>query len=116
MLGAYESGFSVPLVLFIGTLGNSLGAFTNYFIGRRGNSVRLKKKFNLNEDRLKRWEIRLSKWGVYLGFLTWIPFVGEALLAALGFFKVKFMPLAVFVVIGIVFRYTVVTLLYFSLI
>lgn len=116
VLGAYGSGYSVPSVLFIAIIGNSLGAFTNYYIGRRGNNDRLKKKFNLSEDRLARWEKRLAKWGVYLGLLTWIPFIGEALLATLGFFKVKFMPLALFVVLGILFRYGIVTLLYFSVI
>ena len=79
-------------------------------------SSALKMKFNLNEGRLNRWEDRLSKWGVYLGLLTWIPFIGEALLAILGFFRVKFMPLALFVVLGIFFRYGIITLLYFSII
>lgn len=112
LIGSYEAGLPITPCLIVATIGNLLGALTNYFIGYKGNSEKLIKKFKLNQDRLDRWEKRLSKNGVYLGLLAWLPFVGEPLVAALGFFKVKFWPLVSMMLIGKFLRYLTITLIY----
>jgi membrane protein YqaA with SNARE-associated domain len=113
LLGSYEGGLLVVPCLIIATIGNLLGALTNYFIGYKSNSEKLIKKFNLNQDRLDRWEKRLSKNGIYLGLLAWMPFVGEPMVAALGFFKVRFWPLTLMMLIGKFLRYLTITIIYF---
>jgi len=113
LIGSYEAGMSTIPCLVIATLGNLLGALTNYFIGYKSNSEKLIKTFKLNQDRLDRWEKRLSKNGVYIGLLAWLPFVGEPMVAALGFFKVRFWPLVAMMVTGMFTRYLIMTLIYF---
>jgi len=112
LLGSYEAGLAVIPCLIIATLGNILGALTNYLIGYKSNSAKLIKTFKLNQARLDRWEKRLSKAGVYLGLLAWLPFIGEPMVAVLGFFKVKFWPLVFMMLTGMFLRYLIITLIY----
>ncbi len=116
VIASYEMGYSVAPVLVVATLGNLLGGLTNYYIGYLGNSERLIKKFKLNQDKLDLWESRLSKWGVYLGLISWFPLIGEPMVAAFGFFRVKLVPLACMMLLGKLIRYSVLTAIYFNVI
>ncbi len=115
VIAAYEGGMPIAPVLAVATIGNLLGALTNYYIGYKSHSDKLIKKFKLNEEKLAKWELRLSKWGIYLGLIAWIPIIGEPMVAALGFFRVKFIPLMFMMLIGKFTRYSVLTWIYFSL-
>lgn len=112
LLGYYLADFPIIPVLIIATIGNFLGGLTNYFIGRAGSSETLVKKFKLNEEKLNLWEKRFSKWGIYLGLLSWVPFVGDPMIVALGFFRVKLIPLSIMMLVGKFLRYLAITLLY----
>jgi len=114
VIAAYEMDMPIAPVLAVATFGNLLGALTNYYIGYKSHSEKLIKKFKLNQDKLDLWELRLSKWGVYLGLIAWIPIIGEPMVAALGFFRVKFLPLVLMMLIGKFIRYSVLTWLYFN--
>ncbi len=112
VIGTYELNHSFWTVLLIGTLGNFLGGLTNYWIGYKSNSERLKKRFKLNDEKIFRWEKRLSRWGIWLGLLSWVPFIGDPMIAVLGFFKVKPIPLSILMLIGKFGRYFVLLWLY----
>jgi len=112
VIGSYELGNSFWTVLIIATLGNFLGGLTNYWIGYKSNSAGLKKRFKLNETKITNWERRLNKWGVWLGLLSWVPFVGDPMVGVLGFFKVPLPLLSVMMFIGKFLRYFVLLWLY----
>ncbi|NRA13364.1 MAG: DedA family protein [Crocinitomicaceae bacterium] len=114
VIGAYSAGMSVAPVLIIATLGNLLGGLTNYFIGYYSHSDYIIKRFKLNEKRIDKWEIRFGKWGAYLGLISWVPIVGDPMVAVLGFFRVKFISLAIMMLIGKFARYLVLTWIYFN--
>lgn len=116
VIGAYEAGLPIAPVLTIATIGNLLGGLTNYYIGYLGHSEKLIKKFKLDQKKLDKWEKRLSKWGIYLGLISWLPLIGEPMVAALGFFRVKLIPLALMMLTGKFIRYSVLTWFYFSVI
>ncbi|NOQ70902.1 MAG: hypothetical protein GQ574_02805 [Crocinitomix sp.] len=105
VIGAFEIGYEFWPVLIVATIGNFLGGLTNYWIGFKSNSVGLKKRFKLNDEKIAKWEKRLSKWGVWLGLLSWVPFVGDPMVGVLGFFKVRLLPLSVMMLIGKFGRY-----------
>jgi len=109
----YENNFDVFFIILIATLGNFLGGVTNYIIGYYASSEKLIKKFNLNKDKLKKWRKRLNKWGVWLGLISWLPIVGDPMVAVLGFYKVKIMPLSVLMFIGKLVRYIIIAYFYF---
>lgn len=101
------------LILTVATLGNFLGGLTNYYIGLKSNSEKLKKRFKLDETKIAKWKLRLDKWGIFLGLISWFPFIGDPMVAVLGFFKVKFFPLAFMMLVGKFLRYFVI--LYFMI-
>ncbi len=110
VVGFYELDYTIAAVLTIATLGNWLGGLTNYWIGYKSaqaaqGSARLKKRFNLTDAKINLWEKRLDKWGVWLGLLSWVPIIGDPMVAVLGFFKVKFWPLVIFMLVGKLGRY-----------
>ena len=112
LIGFFLAGSPIIPALIIATIGNFLGGLTNYYLGRLGGSEILHRKFKLNEIKLEKWEKRLSKWGIYLGLFAWLPFVGDPMIVALGFFKVKVVPLSIMMFIGKFLRYLVITLIY----
>lgn len=112
VIGFYELNESFWLILTVATLGNFLGGLTNYWIGYKSNSAKLKKRFKLNEANIAKWKVRLDKWGIYLGLISWVPFIGDPMVAVLGFFRVKLMPLAAMMLIGKFARYFVLLYLY----
>ena len=116
LIGYFEMNYSIWLCVAVATIGNTLGGLTNYFIGRFGSSEKVLKRFKLNDNRLEGWYAHSSKWGHYLGLLAWIPIVGDPMIVALGFFKVKFWPLAVFILVGKLLRYVVIALVYLAIV
>ena len=110
---AFEANFNVYSVIAVATLGNVLGSLTNYYIGYFSNSQKLITKFKLNDSKIKYWTTKSEKYGYWLGLLAWIPFIGDPLMAIVGFLKVKIAPLAVTITIGKLVRYIIVALIYF---
>ncbi len=101
--------YDVWTCLLIATTGNTLGGMTNYVIGRLGNPNWLK-KLGIKEDRLKQFEGQIQKYGYWLAIFSWVPFVGDPLTAALGFFRVKWKPVLLLTSLGKFLRYLVLIL------
>ena len=92
--------------LIIATIGNSLGGLTNYALGMFGNTLWLK-RFGIKEEKLMTFQKRIQKHGYFVAFFSWVPFIGDPLTVALGFFKVRFIPVLFFIVLGKFLRYLV---------
>lgn len=114
LLGALGMGMDPIIALLVATAGNSLGGITNYLIGLAANRDKLERKYKINAHKLERIEKRLVKHGFYLGLFSWLPFIGDPLTIALGFFRVQFWPLFFMMLIGRFGRYFVLTILYLS--
>jgi membrane protein YqaA with SNARE-associated domain len=114
VIGAYELDYGFWPVLLIATAGNFLGGLTNYWIGYKSNSTKLKKRFKLSESKIAIWEARFAKRGIWLGLLSWVPFIGDPMIAVLGFFRVPFPALSVLILIGKFGRYFLLLWLYQS--
>lgn len=112
LLGFYLADFPIVPVLVIATLGNFLGGLTNYYIGYAGRTDKLIKWFKLDTQKLVRWEKRFARFGIYLGLFSWVPFIGDPMVAALGFFRIRIIPLSIMMLIGKFLRYFVLTLIY----
>lgn len=112
VIGTYELTDQFWVILWVGTIGNFLGGLTNYWLGLKSNSEGLKKRFKLNEAKIALWEQRLDQWGVWLGLLSWLPFIGDPMVGVLGFFKVRLVPLSILMFIGKFGRYFVLLWLY----
>ncbi|MBP6090588.1 MAG: DedA family protein [Crocinitomicaceae bacterium] len=99
-----KSGFNPTLCLLFATIGNSLGGLTNYTIGYFGNPLWLK-KIGISEVKIRSFELKIQKYGVWLAFFSWIPFIGDPLSIALGFFKTGFWKFTFLMILGKFIRY-----------
>lgn len=100
------------LILFVATIGNSLGGLTNYFIGYLGKPVWLE-KFGLNHEKRVRLEHRIQRYGAWLAWLGWVPIIGDPMLIALGFFRTPFWWSTLFMVLGKFIRYLILFLFFY---
>lgn len=114
LLGAFELDLNVIMCLTIATVGNFLGGITNYIIGYKCNNKRLIEKLKIDEEKLAKQKNLLDKWGYWLGFISWVPFVGDPLIVVLGFYKVRLIPLLITMFVGKFLRYLVVALMYLN--
>ena len=100
VLGALlaEGSHSTLLLIAVATLGNTLGAATNWLIGRGVHRFRERRWFPLPPEKLARTEGWYRRWGRWSLLLSWAPLIGDALCLAAGVLRE---PLPSF--LGIVF-------------
>ncbi|MBL4863183.1 MAG: DedA family protein [Crocinitomicaceae bacterium] len=98
------TSFDPVSCLLVATLGNSLGGLTNYWLGMLGK-VDLLKRFFKKPSRYERLVVIVDKYGYWLGLLSWTPILGDPLTLALGFFRVRFFPFLLLMVLGKFVRY-----------
>lgn len=87
----------------VATLGNYLGACTTYWVGRRAartlGATRDPTKGGMRAARL------LNRYGQPALLLSWVPFVGDALVALAGATGMSFRAFSLWVVLGKAARY-----------
>ena len=99
--------YSPLTCLIVASSGNSLGGVTNYIIGRIGN-IKWLKRIGIKEEKIQKTLPKIQKYGAYLAFLSWVPFIGDLFIVGLGFFRVSFTKVTLFMVIGKFTRYLVI--------
>lgn len=92
--------------VLVATLGNYLGACTTYWIGRRAaRALGATRGSSKGERRAARL---LNRYGQPALLLSWVPFVGDALVALAGATELPFRAFSLWVVLGKAARYSVV--------
>lgn len=95
-----------PIILLIAaSSGNILGGMSSYALGYIGNWTLIEKYLRTKKEKVLKYERKVQKYGALIAFLTWLPFVGDVLALALGFFRVSITKSLVFMSIGKVSRY-----------
>ncbi len=105
-------GGSVTLTLFLGTLGNWLGSLTTYWVGYIGKWEWIEKWFKVKSETLEKQKSKVDKYGSWLAFLVWLPFIGDVFAIALGFYKTNFWSTALFMLIGKLVRFALLTIIF----
>lgn len=94
-------------LLFIASLGNTLGGMSSWLVGRiiawRYPSHRL-----LKSDRYQIAVKRVQRWGTPALILSWLPFVGDPLCVVAGWLRTGLPATVFFIALGKVLRYSVV--------
>ena len=99
--------YSPLTCLIVASSGNSLGGVTNYIIGRLGN-IKWLKRIGVKEEKIQKTLPKIQKYGAYLAFLSWVPFIGDLFIVGLGFFRVSFTKVTLYMVIGKFTRYLII--------
>ncbi len=100
-------GFDAIPLLIIASISNWIGGMTTYWIGLMGKTEWLEKYFNVSHSKLIGFQSRISKWGAYWALISWVPIAGNLITAALGFFRVPTLAVAIYMAIGKVARYAI---------
>lgn len=98
--------------LVVGTIGNWLGSVTTYFLGRLAKWSWVEKAFRVNERTLVKQKERIDRYGVWLALICWVPFVGDVVAIALGFYKSPAVPVILLLLVGKALRFAVWTLFF----
>ena len=98
----------VFLPVVIATAGNSLGAFTTYWLGRKAANMADERK--VVAPRARRAAELLRRYGQPAVFFSWVPIIGDALVAAAGASAMPLRPFAAWVIAGKALRYAVLAI------
>lgn len=93
--------------LVIASLGNTLGGITNYGIGRLGKLSTFQKLVK-NPNRFEKLKANIQKYGAGTALLSWVPIIGDPLTIALGFFRVPFIPVLIYMAFAKTLRYALI--------
>ena len=75
--------------LAVGTVGNWLGSVVTYWMGWIGRWEWIEKWFKVKRETLEKQKVKIDKYGVWLALLAWVPFIGDVIAIALGFYKTR---------------------------
>ena len=91
--------------VLVATAGNSMGAFTTYWLGRKAANMADERK--VVTPRARRAAELLRRYGQPAVFFSWVPIIGDALVAAAGASAMPLRPFAAWVIAGKALRYAV---------
>lgn len=86
--------------LVVGTLGNWLGSIVTYFMGRLAKWEWIEKLFRVSRSKLEGQKAFIDRWGVWSALLCWVPFVGDVIAIALGFYRCRAVPCIALMLVG----------------
>lgn len=98
-------GYDLRLSLVIATTGNWLGGLSSYLLGRLGKWTTLKKYFKIEIETVKRFKLKIDRFGSLLAFFSWLPVIGDPIAVSLGFFRTNYFFVAIWMFIGKALRY-----------
>lgn len=104
------SGYNPLFTLAIATTGNTLGAITNYYVGKCGTNFILSRYIQVDSEKRQNVERIYQKWGSPILFFSWVPVVGDPLTVVAGGFNLNLYVFTFWVVLGKAFRYSLVIL------
>lgn len=101
----------LALPVLVATAGNYLGACTTYLLARAGAEAIAKKKASPTPSRnAARAFALIRRYGAPALLLSWVPIVGDAIVAAAGAARMSFIPFSLFTITGKGARYVLIAL------
>lgn len=99
---------AVALPVAIATLGNYLGACTTYALAMSASKA-VKSERALR--RMERASVLIRKYGAPALLLSWVPLLGDAIVAAAGAAGTRFLPFSLWILAGKAARYAVLAMI-----
>ena len=107
LLYDFSLGHSVLCLWTVATVGNTLGAIVNYWLGMKGE-VWLEKNGHLSSEKMQKAHWRFEKWGGWVLLLSWAPIIGDPLTFIAGVLRYDFTKFLLIVVFAKGMRYAAV--------
>lgn len=96
-------------LVFVASLGNTLGSLTSYGVGYLGRVKLAQAQFNSRSAKL------IERFGVWALLLSWLPLIGDLLCVLAGYFKLRFWPSVLLISLGKTARYSILAFVYLRL-
>lgn len=113
LIGAFAAGADIWLAVVIATAGNWLGCISSYGIGRQfGKWKWIEKRLRIKRAKLEKQKKLIEKYRSLLAFIVWVPVIGEFLALGLGFYRIRFVPVALFMLMGAATRFVLYAMIY----
>ncbi len=85
-------GYAPLPLIGVASVFNTLGSVVTYYMGRLGKEAWLSRYFGIKPRTVKRLEKYIQRYEAFLAFWAWLPWIGDAIPAALGFFRAPIGP------------------------
>jgi membrane protein YqaA with SNARE-associated domain len=100
-----REGGNPYLLVFVATLGNTLGAVVNWFLGRYLLHFKDRRWFYFKDSQIEKAQRWFQRFGFWSLLLAWMPIGGDALTLIAGIMKVRLSLFLVLVGLGKAVRY-----------
>ncbi len=107
LTGLLVAGASPLYCLILGTLGNTLGGLTCYWMGLFGKEEWLYKYLRVSTEDIDKRKNWIQRFGAFAAFFSFLPVIGDVINVALGYFRVCWWKVAVYMSLGKFTRYLV---------
>ena len=114
LIGMLAAGANPTATIIVATTGNWLGGITSYGIGRAGKWEWIE-KLRVSRESLEKQQKRIERFGAPIALLTWVPFIGDVFAVALGFYRVKFVPAMLWMLVGKATRFICWYLIWYAI-
>jgi membrane protein YqaA with SNARE-associated domain len=106
VLAALIAGGANPwIAIGVATLGNWLGGISSYGIGYLGKWQWMEKYLGVEKQKVEKWKPKIDRYGSFFGLLSFVPFIGDVIVVALGYFRVRFWLTCFWMLLGKLGRY-----------
>lgn len=105
-----KEGYNIYLLVFIASIGNTLGSVINYFLGLKGEEYLVEKNL-LKEKYIIKSKYYFDKYGSISLLFSWLPIIGDPITFVAGILKFDFKKFVFLVFIAKFLRYVFVAYL-----
>lgn len=98
-------GASPWLCVLFGTVGNTLGGLTCYWIGSKGKIEWMEKYLGISKEKVDSVHGWVSQKGAPMAFFSFLPFIGDVINVALGFLQSNLKRVTFYMALGKFARY-----------
>ena len=102
------NGYSRTAIVVVATLGNYLGAVTTYALARAARRAFSQADSTSVLAREQRASAFIARYGQPALLFSWVPLLGDALVAAAGAAMMPFVPFSMWTIVGKALRYSAV--------
>jgi membrane protein YqaA with SNARE-associated domain len=95
---------STLLLLFVATLGNTLGSFVNYMLGRYASAWAEKKNY-IKSLHVKKSKEYFDRFGGFALLFAWVPLIGDPITFVAGMLRYNLLVFTVLVTLSKFSRY-----------
>jgi len=96
--------FNIIILLIVATIGNSLGAVINYYMGYGGEEYLIEKKM-INPNKIEKYKTYFDKYGIYTLLFAWLPIIGDPITMIAGVLRYNIKIFIIVVTISKFLRY-----------